>query len=118
MADPFEEHGGPVASPVLPSRTRLLLHPGYRWTDDAGETWTLEGALPIEVSARPEGVEAVTAGEMCEAFGAGGSTDEALRELLTLLSDTLQSLKGREERLGASTLRELERLRRLVRHHD
>ena len=63
-------------------------------------------------------MEAVTASEVCDAFGAGGSTDEALRELLTLLSDTLQSLEEREERLGASTLRELEQLRGLVRHHD
>ena len=109
------EHGPPAASPILPSRTSLLLSPGHRWTDDAGKAWTLEGALPVNVSTLPDGVEAVTAGETCEAFGAGGSTAEALHELLTLLSDTLQSLEEREERLGASSLFELEELRGLMR---
>ena len=107
-----------VTSPNLPSYTYLILHVGRSWTDSARETWMLKETMPVKVSVLPERVEAVTVGAVSEAFGAGASVDEALFDLLTLLSDTLRSLEQREDRLGSPSLLELEELRKLIRHQD
>ncbi len=91
-----------------------LLSTGHTWTDGDHQSWGLKKDLPVKVLISPEEVEVLTVGERVEQFGIGDSVGQALHDFLTSLSDILQSLEKREERLGSSALDELNWLRELV----
>ena len=93
------------------SRTARYVVPAqYSW--DNG--WELTGDLPVGVRTSQEEVVAV-ARLTFEEYGVGASVEDAVRYLLTSLTDYYQSLEAREGSLGPPPAKDLEILRGMVR---
>ena len=82
---------------------------GHSWDT----CWELAYDLPVEVNTSPEEAVIVTSLGLQE-YGIGDSLEIAIEDLLTSLSDYLQSLESREEKLESSATEDLRTLRRLL----
>lgn len=98
-----------VGNPASSEAVHILLA-GHSWDN----VWQLAATLLVEVHTFRDVVKAVTYLTV-EEYGIGATVEEAILDLLTSLSDYLQSLEERRERLGQSALEDLDKLRKLVR---
>ena len=98
-----------VGNPESSEAVHILLA-GHSWDN----VWELATTLLVEVHTFRDVVKAVTYLTV-EEYGIGSTVEEAILDLLTSLSDYLQSLEERRERLSQSALEDLGKLRKLVR---
>ena len=82
---------------------------GHSWDT----CWELTDDLRVEVNTSAEKTVIVTCMDIQE-YGIGDSLEIAIEDLLTSLSDYLQSLESREEKLESSATEDLRTLRRLL----
>ena len=80
--------------------------------------WELTGDLVVEVQTCREEVLAIAHQLTVEEYGAGASLEEAVRDLLTSLSEYRDSLEEREDRLGVPAAADLAKLRKILRRRS
>ena len=87
----------------------IVLPSGISWDE-----WELTESLLVEVVPSEEGVFA-SPSLVVDEYGMGSTLTEALDDLLTSMSEYLDSLQSREARLGPPGLADLAKLRKLLR---
>ncbi len=102
---------GSTSSPIPTASGGILLLPkGYSWSNAK-----LKTSLLINTSSSPEGWEVTTHLQPdIPEYGLGNSEQEAVRDLLTSLSEYLESLEERQHKLGPPAMEDLESLRSLI----
>ena len=102
----------PVKTPILrnPNSVTVLSIPRGSEIGD----WRLKSVLLVQIShSRSESV-ATTWLEGVAEYGAGTGDNEAISDLVVSLGEYRKSLEKREKKLGDSTRKELDCLRRLI----
>ena len=92
-----------------PSVSLFLFGSGYAW----GDGWRLRNPLFMEIHTSRRDVLAITYLTVQE-YGLGLSFEEAVKDLMTSLSDYCQSLEAREDRLAPDAEEDLALLRDLI----
>ena len=92
----------------------LVIPSDCSWDGD----WELAGDLVVEIQTSEQEVLAIARQLTIEEYGAGASLEEAVRDLLTSLSEYRESLEEREERLGAPAVADLAKLRKILRRRS
>ena len=106
---PRQQSGTWVVNGDIWSEEMYFVPEGYSWED----CWCLATILVVEIRTSLREVLATTWLTVQE-FGVGESFEEAVDDLLTSLSDYLQFLQAREERLGPGEQKDLDILRHLI----
>ena len=76
--------------------------------------WELAVDLAVEIQTCEQEVLAIAHQLTVEEYGAGASLEEAVRDLLTSLSEYRESLEEREEKLGTAAVADLAKLRKIL----
>ncbi len=76
--------------------------------------WRLTQGVMVHLETSAESVTAVAGLEGIDEYGEGATQDAALYDLLTSLTEYMESLEEREGRLHPTAEQELEALRRLI----
>ena len=92
----------------------LVIPSDCSWDGD----WELAGDLAVEIQTSEQEVLAIAHQLTVEEYGAGASLEEAVRDLLTSLSEYRESLEEREDRLGVPAVADLAKLRKILRRRS
>ena len=113
MAEPSNVYADLPKGPD-PDKERHVIAADCSWDG----YWELAGDLVVEVQTCQEEVLAIAHQLTVEEYGAGASLEEAVRDLLTSLSDYRESLEEREARLSPPTVADLAKLRSIIRRRN